>query len=93
MQGSKLNSFARLALVLFAVFCIVTVVKLKLDFNDLEETKRSLEERVANSSRNVEELQNRLNTPFDDDYVARVAKDKLNLVMPDEIIFYNDLTN
>ena len=30
---------------------------------------------------------------LDDAYVVEIAKDKLNLRLPDEIIFYNDLTD
>ena len=29
----------------------------------------------------------------DDDYIIRIAKEKLNLRLPEEIIFYNDLAN
>ena len=54
---------------------------------------RSLEERIAAAERSNAELKNKLETPFDDEYVAEIAKKKLNLVMPDEVIFYNDLTD
>ena len=93
MHRMKINTFAKLALVLFTALCIITVVKLKMEFNTLEDTKRSLEERTAAAERSNAELKNKLETPFDDEYVAEIAKKKLNLVMPDEVIFYNDLTD
>lgn len=93
MHRMKINTFAKLALVLFTALCIITVVKLKMEFNTLEDTKRSLEERIAAAERSNAELKNKLETPFDDEYVAEIAKKKLNLVMPDEVIFYNDLTD
>ena len=37
--------------------------------------------------------QNKLDTPFDKDYIIALAKDKLGYCLPDEIIFYNDLVN
>lgn len=42
---------------------------------------------------NIDELQNRLDTPFDKEYIIALAKEKLGYCLPDEIIFYNDLIN
>ena len=39
----------------------------------------------------IEEMRYRLESPLDDEYVARVAREKLGLCYPDEIIYYNDL--
>ena len=39
----------------------------------------------------VEELQERLETPLDRDYIIRIARDKMGYALPNEIIFYNDL--
>ena len=39
----------------------------------------------------AEQLQNQLDTPIDDEYIVKVAEDKLSLRLPEEIIFYNDL--
>ena len=89
----KLNTFAKIALALFVVFCMVSVVKLKMEFNALEEKKLALEESISATQRRNAELSNKLETPFDDEYVAEIAKNKLNLVMPDEVIFYNDLAD
>lgn len=92
MQRTGLNTFAKLALILFALFCVFTVIKLKIEINDLEDRKTELEQKIAVAEEEVAALQNKLDTPFDEEYVAALAKEKLNLVMPDEVIFYNDLT-
>jgi len=42
---------------------------------------------------NIDELQNKLDTPFDDEYIIELAKEKLGYCLPDEIIFINDLIN
>lgn len=41
----------------------------------------------------VDELQNKLDTPFDAEYIIALAKEKLGYCLPEEIIFYNDLIN
>lgn len=89
----KANVFVRAALAVFIVFCVVTIVKIQLEFNQLEEKKAALNEQVADYVFSIDKIQNDLNTPVDDDYIIRVAKEKLNLRLPEEIIFYNDLAN
>lgn len=92
MQKIRLNAFVKLIAVTLALVCAVIVVKLNIEINELAERKAVIEEQVALESEKVGELQNRLDTPFSNDFVAALAKEKLNLVMPDEVIFYNDLT-
>ncbi len=92
MQKTKLNTFFKLAAAVLALVCTVIVVKLNIDLNELNERKALIEKQVALESEKVGELQNRLDTPFKKDFVMALAKEKLNLVMPDEVIFYNDLT-
>ena len=87
----KLNVFVRIALVLTIVFLAVAAIKIQLEINELKEKKDTLEERKENYVFSIDKIQNDLNTPVDDDYIIRVAKEKLNLRLPEEIIFYNDL--
>jgi len=89
----KLNVFVRIALVLTLVFLAVAAIKIQLEINELKEKKDTLEERKENYVFSIDKIQNDLNTPVDDDYIIRVAKEKLNLRLPEEIIFYNDLAN
>lgn len=89
----KSNVFVRAAIVVFIVFCIVTIVKIQLEFNELEEKKAALNEQIDDYVFSIDKIQNDLNTPVDDDYIIRIAKEKLNLRLPEEIIFYNDLAN
>jgi len=39
----------------------------------------------------IEELKSKLAEPLDDDYVIKMAREKLGYHLPDEIIYYNDL--
>ena len=87
------NVFVRVALAVFIVFCIVSIVKIQLEFNELKDKKAALNEQKEDYVFSIDKIQNDLNTPVDDDYIIRVAKEKLNLRLPEEIIFYNDLAN
>ena len=90
----KLNKstgiFVRVAAVAFAVFCVVSVVKIELEYNELKDRKKMLEEQVEEYERAVEKKKAELETPFDEEYIIRIAKQKLNLRLPEEIIFYNN---
>ena len=39
----------------------------------------------------IERIQYELDQEFDDAYVEKIAKEKLNLCRPDEVVYYNGL--
>ncbi len=75
------------------VFLIATLVTSQLKLNDLREEQVTLIEKSEAVQENIDALQNKLDMPFDDDYIIALAKSKLNYCLPDEIIFFNDLIN
>ena len=83
----------KLAILLAFIFMIITLVSIQIRYNNLEEEQEKLNERIEDVQGNIDELQNKLNTPFDNDYIIALAKEKLGYCLPDEIIFYNDLIN
>jgi hypothetical protein len=48
--------------------------------------------KYADPANSYAPLQAQIDAPFDRDYVIKIAKEKLNLSLPQEIIFYNDLS-
>jgi len=65
---------------------------MQFEFNELKEDKEQVEEQIKNYQLRIDELQAQLDEQFNTDYIMRVARDKLNYRLPDEIIFYNDLS-
>ena len=70
----------------------VTIIRMQFEFNELKENKEQVEEQIKNYQLKIDELQAQLDEQFNTDYIMRVARDKLNYRLPDEIIFYNDLS-
>ena len=66
-------------------------MKLQIQFNRLNEERKVLTEQVEEYREDIEELKAEIERPFDDEYVIRVAREKLGYHLPDEIIYYNDL--
>ena len=89
----KLNMFSRIVIGAVILFLAITAVKIQLEINELQEKKIALNEQIDDYVFSIDKIQNDLNTPVDEDYIIRIAKEKLNLRLPEEIIFYNNLAN
>ncbi len=83
--------FVRLAVLALLVSTLILAGRLMMEYNDLREEAAALRAAIADTEQSIEALQDQLEAPFDDDYVIRIAREKLNLSLPQEIIFYNDL--
>ena len=86
------NVVLKLGAVLFVLIGIFTVARLEMKYNDIETQRQELEHQYKLNNEMIEELERELEAEFDDEYVVKIAKEKLNLCLPEEVIFYNDLT-
>ena len=71
---------------------VVSIVKLQLEYNSLKMRRDALILEIQNTSERIEMLQSSLDTPFDDEYIIKMAREKLNLRLPEEIVYYNNLS-
>ena len=88
---TRTNLFVKIAMTVIIVVSVFTIVKLQMQFNELNSQRKQLTAQVKAYSDILEQKQEQLEEPFDDDYVVRVARAKLGYHLPDEIIYYNDL--
>ena len=91
MKTRKTGIAVKLAIVIFTVFCVVTLFIQKIQIDDLNNEINELKEKNEAQQAYNDKLQNRLDDEMDNEYIEGIAKDKLNLVLPEEIIFYNDI--
>lgn len=61
-----------------------------IKYTELQREKESLELKKAELSEEVEELKYLLDHPIDGEYIIRMAREKLGLNLPGEIVYYND---
>ena len=85
------NIFVKLAIIIFVVAALISVMQMMMKYNELQAERDALQAQVDSYRARIEALENEINAPFDDDYVIRIAREKLNLSLPYSIIFYNDL--
>ena len=95
MKSISSNIILKLALLLFAVLCVVTVVRLQLKNNSLKQetvaTNQEGDVVEAGNDEKKELLDKKLDLKdFDLEYVIEIAREKLHLRLPGEVIFYND---
>ena len=84
------NLFVKLAMLVFSVFCFITIITLQLENNSMKEQAEALDTRIQEYQAYIDELQTTLNAPMDEDYVADIAREKLGLRHPQEVVFYSD---
>ena len=89
MRSVFRNMFGRVSMLVLVVFCLVAFVTLRLKQNDLYAKERALQAEIDRMNEYINELQAEIDRPFDDDYVAEIAHEKLGLRYPQEIVFYS----
>ncbi len=61
-----------------------------MQYKSLTDQKEKLQAEIKDTKGEIEELEYLIDAPVDYDYIVRIAKEKLNLYFPDEVIYYND---
>ncbi len=90
-MNRKTNVFIKVAIFAFVIFAVISVVELQFKYNDYKLQRDVLKAEVEALEEEKNALEDQLNTPIDEEYIISVAKEKLSLRLPEEIIFYNDL--
>ena len=87
------NLVIRIAFILIFIFLFISVINLQVQIRDLREERDKQAEKVRVLQDNIDELELRIATPIDDEYIERVARERLGYRKPGEIIYYNDIAN
>lgn len=82
------NIFFKLAVGLVAVFSVVTLLSANAERAELEEQREELINEIEQCEEELLSLKNDLSCPLDDEYIIRTARKKLNMRLPEEIVFF-----
>ena len=93
MKRTKHSFLFSIIVTMFVFFCIMSIVKLQIEVNSQTADNQSLKEENEHIKYEIDQYNNDLETPKDKEYYEEKAREKLNLRLPEEIIFYNDLIN
>ena len=88
-MNKRTQLIVKIALGVFALFLLVSVVVLKIDVDRLEKQKKELTEIAQKNREELEELQYKL-TLSDVEYIERYAREELGYHKAGEIVFINN---
>ncbi len=87
---SSMKVLLRCGLIAIVVISLCTFVSGVMIYNANQEKIKELEQQIDDKQEQVDELKFLLDSPIDFDYIVRIAREKLGLHFPDEIIFHKD---
>ncbi len=90
---AKIGFFTKVAMVVFLLFCGITIFQMSTQIASSRREIAAAEKQIAAYQAEIAALEEELQTPVDYTYVRKIAKSKLNYSMPDDIIYFNDLSN
>lgn len=89
-KRSKSGRFIGVILAVFSVFVAVNIAIQLNTYVELKAQKQELEEKIAEEEQKKEEYNNQMEYYSTDEYIEKIAREQLGLVMPDEIVFKVD---
>ena len=93
MRRTKHSFLFSVIVTMFVFLCVMSIVKLQIEINTQSSRNVALNEEIEHLKYEIDQFNNELSMPKDDEYYQEKAREKLNLRLPEEIIFYNDLIN
>ena len=79
-----------IVLSLLVIFSVTFFLWSIMRYNEIEKQKKEKEEYLHQLGDSVDRLEYLVDAPLDDEYKVRVAREKLGMCFPDEIIFHTE---
>ncbi len=89
-KKEKMHIVVRVFLVLLLAFSIIYFLWSLMQYNEAMDKKAEKEEYVAELKDDIQQLRYMVDAPLDEEFKIRIAREKLGMCFPDEIIFYGD---
>ncbi len=89
-KTARFNFFVKLTILVVICFCAVNIIRLRGEYNNLRDREKELLEEKEQYEEAINRIKEDLERDMDDEYIMRIAREKLNYYLPDEIIFFND---
>lgn len=87
---NKMSTAVGVFLALLLIFAIIYFLWSLMQYNEEMEKKAEKEEYIAELKDDIQRLQYMVDAPLDDEFKIRIAREKLGMCFPDEIIFYGN---
>ena len=81
----------RIGVIIFLLFSIAFFIWCVMRYNRIQDEKKDREEYITQLSEKIDGLEYLVDMPLDDAFKIRIAREKLGMCFPDEIIYYTDI--
>ena len=89
--GFEIKGVMKLAVIMFIAAGISSSARMLVKYNEYRDKIDELSADKMKYEESIERIRYELEQEFDDEYVEKIAKEKLNLCRPDEVVYYNGL--
>ncbi|MBQ3075249.1 MAG: septum formation initiator family protein [Clostridia bacterium] len=86
----NLAFFGKIVFVVVVLFLVVTIINKNLEINDLKEKEKKVREQMQAYTLQVERLSSQLEEEVSEETIKRIAREKLNLRDPGDLIYANE---
>lgn len=86
-KKKRVSGLAKTATAVFAVYAAFTLVSLQLQIAEKKEEQALLQAQIEEQELRNAEIKALLESENSDDYVARIAREKLGYISPGECVF------
>ena len=90
-KKEKMHIAVRVFLALLLTFSIVYFLWSLMQYNESMEKKAEKEEYIADLKDDIQQLRYMVDAPLDEEFKIRIAREKLGMCFPDEIVFYTEI--
>ncbi len=88
---SKAVTFVKIALILVIIILLILSANSLMQYSEMLRESERLDAAIDAAENRVGELEYLIETPKNDkSFIIRIARDKLGLVLPEEIVYYSD---
>ncbi len=90
-KKSTASVVIRVFLVLLLLFSVAFFLWSVMKYNEIMEDKEEKEDYIVELNDKIDKLEYLVDAPLDDAFKIRMAREKLGMCFPDEIIFHTEL--
>lgn len=90
-RRSAVSVIIRIFLALLFIFAVAFFLRSIMKYNEIKDEKKEKEKYIAELNDEIDRLEYLVDAPLDDAYKIRIAREKLGMCFPDEIIYHTEL--
>lgn len=87
IKKSKRNFIVTLAVLALVGFFVISLIRLQIDIRQNEEELSSITESISEQMAANDSVERALDEENEEEYMERIAREKLGYVMPDERVY------